>query len=214
MSLILRVNPFSGWGHASRRTVTPPNSDLSQRDQCAGRLCGWGHSWKRFCSVGRSAASRGGLAGSDDALDRQSSVFRPLASPGGARRFPEGATQGGPQPALCGAVKWTGWHGRSLRRTGARGGRPRAAACPSTAGSMSPSAPPTDRSGCCRAPCAARRKHRRRAWHFPPSPVAPAPARGRRRDLPTITWERSSPEHATCLDSVAHAATPHRVKPL
>jgi hypothetical protein len=35
MSFIPRADPFPGWGHASRPTVTPPNSDLSQRDQCS-----------------------------------------------------------------------------------------------------------------------------------------------------------------------------------
>jgi hypothetical protein len=39
----------SGCGHVSRRTVTPPNSDLSQREQRAVRLCGWGQCCARFC---------------------------------------------------------------------------------------------------------------------------------------------------------------------
>jgi hypothetical protein len=51
MSLILTANPFPEWGHASRRTGTPPNSALSQRDQSAVRLCGWGQCCARFCSL-------------------------------------------------------------------------------------------------------------------------------------------------------------------
>jgi hypothetical protein len=62
--------------------------------------------------VNRSAASRVGLAGSDDALYRQSSVLRPLGRRGGANRFAEGAPQGGAQPALCSAVRCADWHGR------------------------------------------------------------------------------------------------------
>jgi hypothetical protein len=50
MSLILRANSSPEWGHASRRTVTPPNSAFSQRDESAVILCGWGQCCARFCN--------------------------------------------------------------------------------------------------------------------------------------------------------------------